>query len=81
MFALLLGNERFDWSRPISEVARVSPVKPLAQPTLVRTQHLPPPAKTARDRGFSGLEGCCVSRDGVPRDPCESGCFRLSTDI
>jgi hypothetical protein len=27
--------------------AGVSPVKPSAQPTLVRTQHLPPPAKTA----------------------------------
>jgi hypothetical protein len=41
MFALLLGNERFGWSRPISEVARVSPVKPSAQPTQVRTLHLP----------------------------------------
>jgi hypothetical protein len=27
-------------------------VKPSAQPTLVRTQHLPPPAKTARGLGF-----------------------------
>jgi hypothetical protein len=32
-------------------------VKPSAQPTLVRTQHLPPPAKTARDRGIPGLAG------------------------
>jgi hypothetical protein len=27
---------------------RIRPVKPSAQPTLVRTQHLPPPGKTAR---------------------------------
>src|SRR6266567_2954536 len=27
-------------------------VKPSAQPTLVRTQHLPPPAKTARELGI-----------------------------
>src|SRR5450755_1125788 len=32
-------------------------VKPSAQPTQVRTLHLPPPAKTARDRGFPGLAG------------------------
>ena len=38
-------------------------VKPSAQPTLVRTQHLPPPAKTARDRGILPSHGlsCVVS--------------------
>jgi hypothetical protein len=38
-------------------------VKPSAQPTLVRTQHLPPPAKTARDRGILRPRGpsCAVS--------------------
>jgi hypothetical protein len=38
-------------------------VKPSAQPTLVRTQHLPPPAKTARDRGILPSRGpsCAVS--------------------
>jgi hypothetical protein len=34
-------------------------VKPSAQPTLVRTQHLPPPAEIARELGFPGLAGCC----------------------
>ena len=32
-------------------------VKPSAKPTLVRTQHLPPPAETARGLGVSGLAG------------------------
>jgi hypothetical protein len=32
-------------------------VKPSAKPTLVRTQHLPPPAKTARGLGIPGLAG------------------------
>jgi len=38
-------------------------VKPSAQPTLVRTQHLPPPAKTARERGILRSRGpsCVVS--------------------
>jgi hypothetical protein len=38
-------------------------VKPSAQPTLVRTQHLPPPAETARDPGFLRVRGplCVVS--------------------
>jgi hypothetical protein len=38
-------------------------VKPSAQPTLVRTQHLPPPAKTARELGISRLRvpSCVVS--------------------
>jgi len=38
-------------------------VKPSAQPTLVRTQHLPPPAQTARDRGILPLlrPSCVVS--------------------
>ena len=33
------------------------PVKPSAQPTLVRTQHLPPPAKTARSLRKRGPAG------------------------
>jgi len=33
------------------------PVKPSAQPTLVRTQHLPPPAKTAHGLGFVPFAG------------------------
>src|SRR5450631_2539107 len=32
-------------------------VKPSAKPTLVRTQHLPLPAETARELGFPGLAG------------------------
>ena len=32
-------------------------VKPSAQPTLVRTQHLPPPAETARGLGIPGFAG------------------------
>jgi hypothetical protein len=32
-------------------------VKPSAKPTLVRTQHLPPPAKTARGLGFPRSRG------------------------
>src|SRR5579872_5021425 len=41
----------------------VNTVKPSAQPTLVRTQHLPPPAKTARDRDILPPRGppCVVS--------------------
>jgi len=57
MFALLPGNERLGRSRPLSGVARVSPVKPSAQPTQVRTLHLPPPAKTANGLGIPGLAG------------------------
>jgi hypothetical protein len=34
-------------------------VKPSAKPTLVRTQHLPLPAKIARELGFPGLADCC----------------------
>src|SRR5260370_38671295 len=34
-----------------------STVKPSAQPTLVRTQHLPPPAKTARSLRKRGPAG------------------------
>ncbi len=51
---------------PISTEGRRS-VKPSAQPTLVRTQHLPPPAKTApglRKRGPAGrflLVTPCIS--------------------
>jgi hypothetical protein len=47
-------------------VWRTQSVKPSAQPTLVRTQHLPPPAKTARGLGFlrvrgpSGVVSSCV---------------------
>ena len=32
-------------------------VKPSAKPTLVRTQHLPPPAEMARELGIPGLAG------------------------
>ena len=32
-------------------------VKPSAKPTLVRTQHLPLPAETARELGIPGLAG------------------------
>src|SRR5580704_11949203 len=32
-------------------------VKPSAKPTLVRTQHLPLPAETARELGLPGLAG------------------------
>jgi hypothetical protein len=69
MFALLPGNERLGWSRPLSEVARVSPVKPSAQPTQVRTLHLPPPAETARDLRILRLAGCCFWPDEVPLSP------------
>jgi hypothetical protein len=43
------------------------PVKPSAQPTLVRTQHLPPPAKTARELGIPrpGAPWCVVSSSVV----------------
>ena len=37
--------------------AEERPVKPSAQPTLVRTQHLPPPAKTARSLRKRGPAG------------------------
>src|SRR5450755_5079047 len=56
-------------------------VKPSAKPTLVRTQHLPPPAEIARELGFPGLAGCCFWPGEVPLCPCESGCFQLCTDI
>src|SRR6266568_4594293 len=38
-------------------------VKPSAQPTMVRIHHLPPPAKTARELGYSRLRvpSCVVS--------------------
>jgi hypothetical protein len=39
-------------------------VKPSAKPTLVRTQHLPLPAETARELGIPGFAGllCLVRR-------------------
>jgi hypothetical protein len=46
----------------------VNTVKPSAQPTLVRTQHLPPPAKTApglRKRGPGPFSSCHVVCQGV----------------
>jgi len=39
---------RIRWSARLTRVEGERSVKPSAQPTLVRTQHLPPPAKTAR---------------------------------
>ena len=44
------------------------PVKPSAQPTMVRTHHLPPPAKTARGLGFPPPRGpsCLVSSCVIP---------------
>ncbi len=45
-------------------------VKPSAQPTLVRTQHLPPPAETASDLGVRG-QGLFAFRSGGVR--AESG--------
>jgi hypothetical protein len=53
-------------------------VKPSAKPTLVRTQHLPPPAKIARELGFPGLAGLLVA---VP--PCfmVCRCVAVVTDI
>ena len=50
-------------------------------PTLVRTQHLPLPAETARELGIPGLAGCCFRGCEVPLCPWESGCFQLCTDI
>jgi hypothetical protein len=46
-----------------SKACRRISVRPSAKPTLVRTQHLPPPAKTARELGYSWLGGssCLVS--------------------
>src|ERR1039457_4375331 len=37
---------------------RTRSVKPSASPPLFRTQHLPPPAETARGLGIPGLAGC-----------------------
>jgi hypothetical protein len=48
---------RIRWSARLTRVEGERSVKPSAQPTLVRTQHLPPPAKTApglRKRGPVG---------------------------
>src|ERR1700722_11026572 len=41
-------------------------VKPSAQPTQVRTLHLPPPAKQPVTGAFSGFAGCLLLRAGVP---------------
>ena len=57
------------------------PVKPSAQPTLVRTQHLPLPAEMARELGIPGFAGCCFRLHEVPLCPSESGRFQLCTDI
>jgi hypothetical protein len=43
--------------RGVARVGRGRSVKPSAQPTLVRTQHLPPPAKTARLLRILALAG------------------------
>ena len=42
-------------------------VKPSAKPTLVRTQHLPPPAKTATGLGIPGLAGRLAAVLWVPK--------------
>jgi hypothetical protein len=47
---------------------------PSAKPTLVRTQHLPPPAEIACELGFPGLAGCCFWPGEVPLSPSESRC-------
>jgi hypothetical protein len=46
-------------------------VKPSAKPTLVRTQHLPLPAETARELGLPGLAGPLA-----PVPPCFMMCRR-----
>src|SRR5487761_1306377 len=54
-------------------------VKPSAKPTLVRTQHLPPPAKTARELGFLGSRAIAlgaVRSRCVHGSPAGSGCAR-----
>ena len=47
----------FTRSSTIPMVWEERSVKPSAKPTLVRTQHLPPPAETARGLGISGHAG------------------------
>ena len=61
MFTAVTGGR----SEPVLEMA----VKPSAQPTLVRTQYLPPPAETARGLGFLGVAGWCFWPDEVPLCP------------
>ena len=61
-------------------------VKPSAQPTLVRTQHLPPPAEMARELGFPRLRGpsCVVSScviTGQETPPCGSGYGHMADGI
>jgi hypothetical protein len=69
--------------KDLSRGGRVPPVKPSTQPTLVRTQHLPPPAKTAPELRSSRRWGrllvvppCCIAcRRGAP---CRSGCGHMA---
>ena len=49
-------------------------VKPSANPTLVRTQHLPLPAETARQLGIPGLASCYFLAFDFPLCPWEPGC-------
>jgi hypothetical protein len=56
-------------------------VKPSAQPTLVRTQHLPPPAKTARELGCSWLGGPSCLCHRVSSSVRRRRCAAVVTDI
>src|SRR5271157_776814 len=57
-------------AEPCGRAESRNTVKPSAQPTLVRTQHLPPPAKTARSLRKRGPAG----RFLLVTTPCISGC-------
>src|ERR1022692_51249 len=53
-------------------------VKPSAQPTLVRTQHLPPPRETAPDLLVRGWGLFLFWSGGAWLDPAVGGCSWLS---
>ena len=65
-----------------SESCRVRAVKPSAQPTLVRTQHLPLPREIAPDLLFSGLGLflCRAAGCGSER-PCAAGCVKYVSKL
>jgi hypothetical protein len=66
--------------RRLTRIKGERSVKPSAQPTLVRTQHLPPPAKTARYLGYLGYAGRFSVSHAV--SPCRAvdPCVAVSTD-